>query len=67
MSSMLGEELLNLLVENQCVLKISDETLEAYLDFIEEAISLQEQYVDLSFMVEDEETQEYDPEEEAEE
>jgi len=67
MSSMLGEELLNLLVENQCVLKISDETLEAYLDFIEEAISLQEQYVDLSFMDEDEETQEYDPEEEAEE
>lgn len=64
MSSMLGEELLNLLVENQCVLKISDETLEAYLDFIEEAISLQEQYVDLSFMDEDEETQEYDPEEE---
>jgi len=66
MSSMLGEELLNLLVENQSLLKIPDETLEAYLDFIEEAISLQEEYVDLSFMDEDEgleSTQEYDPEE----
>jgi len=67
MSVMLGEELLNLLIENQDLLKIPDETLEAYLDFIEEAISLQEQYVDLSFMDEDETTQEYDPEEEAEE
>lgn len=65
MTSMLGEELLNLLVENQSLLKIPDETLEAYLDFIEEAISLQEEYVDLSFMDEDEgfeSTQEYDPE-----
>jgi len=53
MSSMLGEELLNLLVENQDLLKIPDETLEAYIDFIEEAISLQEEYVDLSFMDED--------------
>lgn len=57
MSSMLGEELLNLLVENQELLKIPDETLEAYLDFIEEAISLQEEYVDLSFMDEDEMSQ----------
>jgi len=53
MTSMLGEELLNLLVENQDLLKIPDETLEAYIDFIEEAISLQEEYVDLSFMDED--------------
>jgi len=57
MSSMLGEELLNLLVENQELLKIPDEALEAYLDFIEEAISLQEEYVDLSFMDEDEMSQ----------
>ena len=45
----------NLLIENQETLDLADEVLESFLDYLEECEMMEEDYVDLSFMDEEDE------------
>ena len=50
MSKSLGRWIANILVENQELLDLADEVLEAFLDFLEEKEEEEEQYIDMSFI-----------------
>lgn len=50
-----GEDVACLLVEHQDSLGLSEEALARYIDWLEEMSAVEEEYVDLSFMDEDDE------------
>jgi len=50
-----GEDVACLLVEHQDSLGLSDDALARYIDWLEEMSMVEEDYVDLSFMEEDDE------------